>query len=369
MSDAFFNRPRIVWATQSATPHDRRFIETLVDSGWSVVFLSAGGNLRDLRLAARHKPFVVADLETMPDMPERGIAPRLKDAIAIYQPQLVWAGPLSTVAHEVAEVTSVPLVAMSWGYDLLRDAAINPAIAESIAATMVRANRVHVDCDAGRKAAVKLGAPQENIFQFPWGIDLTAFPLREDRNQDHQLTVVSARSMEPVYDVATTIEAFAQLTCERPDLNARLVLVGSGSLEHELHTTAADLDVDSKIIWMGRVTEADLQRVIADAAVYVSSSSVDGSSITLLQAMATGVTPIVSDVGGNSEWIRHGETGLLFPAGDVPALAACLEKTLSDAGLRNALGSAAHEEVAKHGDWAEHRITFINECSALSGLT
>jgi glycosyltransferase involved in cell wall biosynthesis len=369
MSDAFFNRPRIVWATQSATPHDRRFIETLVDSGWSVVFLSAGGNLQDLLLATHIQPFVVADSETIPDMPERGIAPRLIEAIAIYQPQLVWAGPLTTVAHEVAKVTSVPLVAMSWGYDLLRDATIDPSIAASISSTIVRASRIHVDCDAGRKAAVQLGAPQENIIQFPWGIDLTAFPLRASRNQDHQFTVVSARSMEPVYDVATTIVAFAQLTHQRPDLNAQLVLVGSGSLVHELRSTAASLDVDSKIRWMGQVTEADLQRVIADAALYVSSSSVDGSSITLLQAMAAGVTPIVSDVGGNGQWIRHGETGLLFPAGDAPALAACLEETLSNAELRNALGSAAHEEVAKHGDWAEHRTTFVDECNALSGLT
>jgi glycosyltransferase involved in cell wall biosynthesis len=292
----------------------------------------------------------------------------VSNAIANFQPKLVWAGPLSTVAHDVADVTSLPLVALSWGYDLLRDAAVDPEIAASIASTIERASRVHVDCDAGRRAAVQLGAQSENIIQFPWGIDLVAFPMRNPQASADQLTVVSARSMEAVYDVATTIEAFSLVARERTDLDARLVLVGSGSLEPDLRRLAVDRGVASQIDWLGRLAEADLQRVLAASTVYVSSSTVDGTSITLLQAMATGLPCIVSDVGGNSEWIRHGETGLTFESGDFEALAKCLEETLDSGSSRAAFGAAAREEVERRGDWKSHQDRLIAVCNALVGI-
>ena len=365
----FFSRPRVIWATESAGPHDRRFIQALVDGGWSVAFLSTSGTVEDLQLERYHRPFVAACEWDTPDGAFRVIESRLNDVIARYKPELIWAGPLGTLAHDLAATNSLPLVAMSWGYDLLLDAVSDPGLAAVITSTIKRASRVHVDCDAGRRAAVQLGALPENIIQFPWGIDLSAFPAQSPRAPNGELTVISARSMEPMYDVATTIEAFARMTTRRPDLNARLVVVGSGTLESELRRLAVARGVDSQIDWKGRLTEVELQHVLAESTVYASSSMVDGSSITLLQAMATGLPSVVSDVGGNREWIRHRETGLLFAPGDSEEFAACLEESLDSAGLRASLGRAARTDVERRGDWRVHQIKLIRECHALSGST
>ena len=371
MSDAFFNRPRVVWATQSPTIHDQRFIRALVEARWSVIFLPVIGNIQDLQLSACDRPFVVTDdLGGTNQLGERTreISARLEDVVAMYRPHLVWAGPLTTVARDIAAATELPLVAMSWGYDLLLDVAADPFTAAAATSTIECAARVHVDSAAGRRAAIQLGALPENVIEFPWGIDLEAFPLRTPPPLGSQLTVVSARSMEPVYDVATTIRGFAQFKRQRPQLSARLVLVGSGSLEADLRGLAADLGIDSQIDWLGRLSESDLRQVLAISTVYVSSSTIDGSSITLMQAMATGLTPVVSDVGGNCEWIQHGKTGLLFAPGDAKGLAMRLEESLDSASFRDAIGSAAREEVERRGDWELHRATFIEVCRVLSGL-
>lgn len=371
MSDVFFSRPRVVWATQSPTPHDQRFIQALIEAGWSVVFLSVTGKLEDLQLAAQHEPFVKANPQIRTNElngPNLGITAQLSDIVTHYQPKLIVAGPLTTVARDISAATDLPLIAISWGYDLLLDAANDSSAAAAAVTTIEHAARIHVDCEAGRRAAIQLGALPERVIEFPWGIDLEAFPLRAPPPPGSPLTVISARSMEPVYDVATTIRGFALLTRQRPQLGVRLTLVGSGSLENDLRSLASDLDIDSQIDWMGRLTEADLQRMLATSTVYVSSSTVDGSSVTLLQAMATGLPSVVSDVGGNGEWVRSGETGLLFTPGNANDLATRLEQAFTSTNLRTTVGMAARKEVEQRADWRVHRETLAKACEEVAGL-
>jgi glycosyltransferase involved in cell wall biosynthesis len=64
-----------------------------------------------------------------------------------------------------------------------------------------------------------------------------------------------------------------------------------------------------------------------------------------MEAMACGCCPIASNVGGNPELIQDGETGLLFPSGDVDALASRLELVLRDAGLRRRLAANAERRM------------------------
>ena len=140
-------------------------------------------------------------------------------------------------------------------------------------------------------------------------------------------------------DQATLLRAFAALTDAPGD--TRLVLVGLGPLDGSLRGLAAELGVASRVVWPG--SRDDVFALLPGFDVFVLSSQFEGLPIALLEAMATGVAPVATRVGGMPEVITDGRDGLLVPPGDPDALAAALGKVLDDAGLRADLGrQAAH---------------------------
>jgi glycosyltransferase involved in cell wall biosynthesis len=90
---------------------------------------------------------------------------------------------------------------------------------------------------------------------------------------------------------------------------------------------------------------------LGEAAAYVSTSRSDSTSISLLEAMASGATPVVSDIPGNREWLTP-ESGKFFPVGDARSLSAALIDVLGDAGFRRAARVTNRARVEHEGDWA-----------------
>src|SRR5262249_18912344 len=82
--------------------------------------------------------------------------------------------------------------------------------------------------------------------------------------------------------------------------------------------------------FVGWVSDAGMLTALHSASCYVSASLSDGTSSSLLEAMACGLYPILSDIPANREWVVDGENGMLFPPGDHSALARCLERAISE---------------------------------------
>ncbi len=272
-----------------------------------------------------------------------------------FQPSIIHAGPLTTVAHAVSESTQTPVVAMSWGFDLLRDVENDLQAASKARETINRVSAVHVDCQAGTNAAVRLGARPHQVHCIPWGVDLNQFHPPKTRSKRSNVNILSARSLEPLYDVKTTVEGFAIAVSELPTCPLILTVVGDGSLRAELHEHARDLGVDESVNWIGRVSEHDLSELMRSAEIYVASSLIDGSSITLLQAMASGLPSIVPAVGGNIEWVTPGVTGHLFEARDARALGKAILSVVESPESAKSMGIAARIAVQKRGDWVQNR--------------
>jgi glycosyltransferase involved in cell wall biosynthesis len=118
-----------------------------------------------------------------------------------------------------------------------------------------------------------------------------------------------------------------------------LVLVGLGPLEAELKALAAGLGVADRVLFPG--SRDDVYRLLPALDVFALSSRFEGLPIALLEAMATGVAPVATTVGGIPEVITDGQNGLLVDPGDPSALAAALGRVLGDDELRAHLGAAA----------------------------
>jgi glycosyltransferase involved in cell wall biosynthesis len=142
-------------------------------------------------------------------------------------------------------------------------------------------------------------------------------------------------------DHASLLVATRRLVDEHPDL--RLVLVGSGPLEGELQKQAAELGLAAHVLFTGM--RNDVFDLLAAFDVFTLSSRFEGLPIALLEAMATGVPPVATRVGGIPEVVTDGVDGSLVEPGDPAALATAIGKLLADDEARAAMGRRAVERA------------------------
>lgn len=174
-------------------------------------------------------------------------------------------------------------------------------------------------------------------------VDVAAFAAPEQLRGIPQ--VVSIGRFAFPKDFATLVEALA---ATRADYRA--AFVGEGPLLPEIAATIRQQGLTDRIDLLGN--RGDVPGVLASADVFVLSSRSEGFPVSILEAMAAGLPVIATDVGGVAESVVDGETGLLVPPGDPGALAAALERILTDRALRLRLGEAGCERVRRHFDLA-----------------
>jgi glycosyltransferase involved in cell wall biosynthesis len=215
------------------------------------------------------------------------------------------------------------------------------------------------DCDPVRQKAVSYGMSNERIVTFPWGIDLDHFLNQEmPETQPETFTLLSTRSWEPIYGVDVVANAFveviAHLKKSKGETFARgvkLVMLGAGRQANMLRMIFEQAGVSDQVYFPGLVSLAELPDYYAQANIYISASHSDGTSISLLEAMACGRPVLVSDIPGNRQWITQGVEGWLFPDGNVQALAELILKAIELRSQLTAMGSAARKLVEQKADW------------------
>jgi glycosyltransferase involved in cell wall biosynthesis len=147
--------------------------------------------------------------------------------------------------------------------------------------------------------------------------------------------------LRPEKGVATLIRAFARMRAECAPVT--LVLVGDGPCRSELEMLAGQLGIAASCRFAGQVS--DVRPWLRAMDIFVQPSLSEALSNSLLEAMAIGCAAVASRAGGNPEVIDHGRTGLLYEAGDVEGLGACLRGLLADEERRRELAEAGRQET------------------------
>jgi glycosyltransferase involved in cell wall biosynthesis len=124
------------------------------------------------------------------------------------------------------------------------------------------------------------------------------------------------------------------------------LLVGRGPEEAALRALADTLGVGGRVCFAGE--QADVAPWLARMDVYAQAARLAGISNSILEAMANGLPVVATDVGGTSEAVAHGETGLLVPVGDPAALAAALAALLANPIMAEAFGRAGRARAETH---------------------
>lgn len=146
-------------------------------------------------------------------------------------------------------------------------------------------------------------------------------------------------------DFPTLLSAFQQVRDQLP--HAHLLIVGDGPLRSQVGDAVAALHQESAVHLLGM--RRDVPQILRATDVLVlASQGWEGLPLTVLEAMASSLPVVASDVGGTREAILDGETGLLFPPGDARALAQCILSLAADPHLAQQMGQRGLVRVREH---------------------
>jgi glycosyltransferase involved in cell wall biosynthesis len=332
---------RLAFLADASLPHTLRWVNHFAGRGHACLLLSVE---RGVGYACR-----VAELPPRDGLPRflryTLAVPEAKSILREFRPDVVNAHFLPNYGWLAARARCRPLVLTTLGSDILLVPRRSPLHAWRTRFVLERCDAVTADAQMLADAIGAFGVPAAKILTVPFGIEAARFASPVER-APAPLVVLSTRRLEPVYDVETLVRACARLSeSERAGFAWRVA--GNGSQEAALRALAAALPV-TFLGWLG---PAELDRELGAAHLYVSASQSDSTSVSLLEAMAAGCLPVVSDLPANREWIVDGDNGLLFPVGDDDALAACLRRAAGDAALRERAAARNRDIVAARATW------------------
>jgi len=330
---------RIATLGNAAVIHTQRWVETFRARGHEVALWSlepGPASLGARRL--RHLPvpgFLRYPLTV----------PALREALRAFRPDVVDAHFVPNYGLMGALAGVRPLSVTAWGSDLLIVGGRDPLQRARTRFVLRRAALVLADSGNLAAAAHALGARPGTVVALPWGIDLGRFRPAPEREPG---LLLSTRMHEPVYDVPVLIEGLAPLMAARPDL--RLVMIGDGSRRAAHERLAARLLPPGRVTFTGRIAPDAMAGWLARAGIYLSASRSDSTSVSLLEAMASGAVPIVSDIEGNREWVGEGDGARLFPVGDAAAVTRAVAGVLDDPAWAASARARNLEVIRARGD-------------------
>jgi glycosyltransferase involved in cell wall biosynthesis len=361
---------RICYIGNPESPHVGRWVRHFKSRGFDVTVLSyfspQPGLAQNVPVTAVRGPSRIESgarltshtiPQGLPGLRRLVTAGRLKTggfyaALAQLAPDIVHGHYASDYGFLAAVAGRHPLVVSAWGSDLLVDPKASPLVRRMVRWTLRRSDLVTYDANVLADAARELGARNHMLLRVVMGVDREFFAAAAESVTpgDRLPVIVSLRSLDrELFNVDTVIRAMALVHRQVP--KARLQVGNDGRLRPRLERLAADLGLRDTVQFTGYTSSrAELARLLGRAAVYVSAPSSDGTSVTLLEAMACGAYPVVSDIPANQEWV-DALGGELVPTRDPVRLADAMVRGLTDASRRQVAAARNEAIIRRDGLW------------------
>ncbi|MEP6501922.1 MAG: glycosyltransferase family 4 protein [Betaproteobacteria bacterium] len=230
-------------------------------------------------------------------------------------------GTLAWLARKLG--VRAQLAASAWGSDIL----VTPERSRVLRWVTGRVLRDAAICtsDSAWMAQRMRALGAGDVMTFAFGLDaLPAAPQAKE-----PALFFANRGLEEIYDPHRVLTLFAGVAAAWPD--ARLVVANSGSMAAALQAQAATPGLAGRVDFVGRLDAAAQAGFYARARWYLSVPRSDSVSVSVLEAMAHGCIPLLSDLPANRELVRDGANGLILPNGQAALAPAALERLQADA--------------------------------------
>jgi glycosyltransferase involved in cell wall biosynthesis len=362
---------KVLYVTAKGGIHDYRFLKKLVEDYEVLLLHYAADELID-------EIKNIANLKIISKKPLRKSFPLLSEIRHFkkvendFKPDITHTGYVWQVGI-LASINNIhPHLSMAWGSDILTEPDKSYLIKKIVAKVMHQCD--HIQCDAEfvkQKILNDYGITENKVTVFPWGIELNIFQ-RKDKTEcrkklnleQGKFIILFNRHLELVYGVRYMLEGFKEFCKSKEDVE--LLIVSDGTLKKEVVNFISDNNLTSKIRFIERVKNTELPDYLNASDVYISPSLSDGSSLSLLEALACGLGIIVSDVPAIKEWISE-SNGIIVPRENTNAVCEALNKYYINRGLIETHGLKNIEIAKERADWNKNYLKLKEIYNKISG--
>ncbi len=232
---------------------------------------------------------------------------RLKKLFATIDPDVIHAHYITSYGFlsAICKTKRSKLILSAWGTDILV-ASEDYLLKRWIVVFALKRARLITSDSYYMSQKISTLNKKARILTFPFG--LAAIPDVKLHDKVPML-FFSNRALSHNYRIDKVLEFFAEIQKAFP--NARLIIANDGNKFHELNKLAEQLGIRLFVDFVGYLTEPVQNHYYSQAQFYFSLPESDATSVSLLEAMAHGCVPIVSDIPANREWIEHGKNGII----------------------------------------------------------
>ena len=340
---------RMALLSDGRSPHTRRWARYFAEQGDELLLLSLEA-IVDSPVAAqplgpRLRPAALATTLALP---------AARRALARFAPDLINAHFVPNYGWMAWLLGARPWVLSTWGSDVLVNPTRSPLHRWRARRVLRAADLVTSDADMLTAAIQALAGPGLPVITAPMGIDRALYEsAAAAATAPRERIILHNRNLEPIYDLPTVLRGMPSLLAAHPGWSLRLA--GEGSQRAALERLAASLGLEGRVVFLGRLGRAELMAELQRAAIYLSASRSDSTSVSLLEAMATGAYPVLSDLAANREWVAGPPAAQYFPVGHADALAAALARAIALPAAELAAARAANRAtVAARAIWEEN---------------
>jgi glycosyltransferase involved in cell wall biosynthesis len=329
--------------------HNRKWLTYFIGKGYDVHLITFTGaplkglNIHKVRYFSKFAyPFRILEI---------------RKAVKQINPDILHAYYVSYYGAYGALTDFKPLVVTALGSDVLIEPKKSIAKRYLVKYVLRKADLITADSNSAITAILGFGVDREKVKLIGHGVDLKVFhPIENKEDLKEELcvernyqVVISTRSLRPIYDVGTLIKSIPYVIDECP--NTCFLIVGEGTLRHQLEELAHKLGVAKNVRFVGSVPNMEMPKFLGVSDIYVSTSLSDTTSVSLVEAMACGLPVLVTELEGNMEWVKNGMNGFLFSKGDFKALAEKIIYLLRDEDTRRRFGVINRKYVEKEGNY------------------
>lgn len=282
---------------------------------------------------------------------------RLKRLIRKEKSDILHAGWVLSSGFVSALARYHPFVLSPWGGDIFSRPYENPVYKRIVRYTINSADIIACNAESIKDKVIELtNYPEEKIAVIPWGIDLkeytphvTGDEIREKLGWENRKILIMNRRFESAYDHMTFINSLPDIVTSNPGVS--VILIGVGPTFPQIKEIVHKKGLDEYVHFFGRIPMGHMPKYLAASDVYISTSLYDGTSASLLEAMACGLPCVVTDVLSNMEWIKNGENGYITPRKNSEILASKIISLLQDEDNMKQFGKRNGAIAKKRADW------------------
>lgn len=274
---------------------------------------------------------------------------KIKKAIKEFKPSVIHIHQANSYAYYTllaARKMDIPTMLTIWGSDVLINPKKNLILKKIAQFNLKTADYLTADAQFIIQNVYALVKPKNDILIANFGIGVDPKP-REKEN-----IIYSNRLHKQLYRVDKIIDAFHKFSLLHTDW--KLVIAATGDETDNLKKKVVDLQLSNKVEFMGWIDKEQNEKWYSTSKIWVSIPESDATAISLLEAMACGSIPIVSDLPANKEWIKDGVNGIIVKDVESEFISRALTIDFEKAKEIN------HRLIEENGTKTANREKFIN---------